>query len=85
MLNLFEKSVALIISIALLLTIMLQVTDRFLFGGALQLGWTEEIARILLLWLTFWGAVLVQRKIPISDSKSWLESCRNGHERMLSF
>ena len=41
---------------------MLQVTDRFLFGGALQLGWTEEIARILLVWLTFWGAILVQRE-----------------------
>ena len=62
MFNLFERSVALIISIALLLTIMLQVTDRFLFGGALQLGWTEEIARILLVWLTFWGAILVQRE-----------------------
>ena len=41
---------------------MLQVTDRFVFGGALQLAWTEEIARILLLWLTFWGAILVQKE-----------------------
>ena len=62
MFSLLEKAVALAISGALLLTILLQVTDRFLFGGALQLGWTEEIARILLLWLTFWGAILVQRE-----------------------
>ena len=62
MFNLFERTVALAISAGLLLTIMLQVTDRFIFGGGLQLAWTEEIARILLLWLTFWGAILVQKE-----------------------
>ena len=65
----FERALALAISVALVLTILFQVMDRFLFGGALQLGWTEEIARILLLWLTFWGAILVQEE----DSQIRLE------------
>jgi TRAP-type C4-dicarboxylate transport system permease small subunit len=60
LLRLFENSTGLTISVALVGVVMLQMIDRFVFGGDLQLAWTEEIARILLVWLTFWGAILVQ-------------------------
>jgi TRAP-type C4-dicarboxylate transport system permease small subunit len=57
-----ETAVGLAISAALPLVLLLQMLDRFVFHGELQLGWTEEIARILMVWLTFWGAALVQRE-----------------------
>jgi TRAP-type C4-dicarboxylate transport system permease small subunit len=58
----FEIAVALMIAVGLPLVLLLQMTDRFVFGGSLQLAWTEEVARILMVWLTFWGAALVQRE-----------------------
>lgn len=50
------------LSWALLIVVLLQIADRFLFEGRLQLAWTEELARILLVWFAFWGALLVQRE-----------------------
>jgi TRAP-type transport system small permease protein len=58
----FEIAVALVIAVALPLVLLVQMTDRFVFSGSLQLAWTEEVARILMVWLTFWGAALVQRE-----------------------
>jgi TRAP-type C4-dicarboxylate transport system permease small subunit len=50
------------LSWGLLLVVLVQVTDRSIFAGRLQLAWTEEIARIALVWYAFWGAMLVQRE-----------------------
>ena len=44
MLRQIEIVVALMIAVALPLVLMLQMTDRFIFGGNLQLAWTEEVA-----------------------------------------
>lgn len=54
-----ERIIGLTLSWGLLGVVLLQVVDRFLFGGGLQLAWTEEIARITLVWYAFWGAILV--------------------------
>jgi len=59
-LRLVEKATGQSLSWALLVVVLLQVLDRFAFGGHLQLAWTEEIARIALVWYAFWGAILVQ-------------------------
>ncbi|WP_336368044.1 TRAP transporter small permease [Marinobacter sp. C2H3] len=40
---------------ALIAVITLQIVSRVLFSAV---GWTEEVARFLLVWLTFLGAVL---------------------------
>jgi len=55
-----EEAIGQLLSWTLLLVVLLQVADRFLFAGGLQLAWTEEIARVLLVWYVFWGATLVQ-------------------------
>jgi TRAP-type C4-dicarboxylate transport system permease small subunit len=55
-----EEAIGQLLSWALLLVVLLQVADRFVFAGGLQLAWTEEIARVLLVWYVFWGATLVQ-------------------------
>ena len=51
---------------AILLLIMvtvgtLQVLARYVSFEVFDLYWTEEFARLLLVWLTFWGATMVQR------------------------
>lgn len=55
-----EEAIGQLLSWTLLLVVLLQVADRFVFAGGLQLAWTEEIARVLLVWYVFWGAILVQ-------------------------
>ena len=51
---------------AILLLIMvtagtLQVVGRYVPFEVFDLYWTEEFTRLLLVWLTFWGASMVQR------------------------
>ena len=57
-----ERVVGHALSWGLLLVVLVQVVDRFIFAGGLQLAWTEEIARIALVWYAFWGAMLVQEE-----------------------
>src|SRR5262245_47882395 len=60
MLAWLEEAVGQVLSWALLVVVLVQVVDRFFFAGGLQLAWTEEIARLLLVWYVFWGCVLVE-------------------------
>ncbi|MBI3966766.1 MAG: TRAP transporter small permease [Chloroflexi bacterium] len=46
---------------ALVVIVLFQVVVRFLFYLWLQIAWTDEIGRALLVWISFWGALLVQR------------------------
>lgn len=39
----------------------IQVMARYALADYLTLPWTEEFARLLLVWATFWGAAIVQR------------------------
>ncbi len=45
---------------AVFLCIMLQVFCNYVLSNALS--WTQELSRILLVWLTFFGAALVTRR-----------------------
>ncbi len=46
--------------VAVFLCIMLQVFCNYVLSNALS--WTQELSRILLVWLTFFGAALVTRR-----------------------
>jgi len=51
---------------ALLLLVMvgvgtLQILVRYVPSDMFDFFWTEELARLLLVWLTFWGATVLQR------------------------
>jgi len=55
-----EDFASILVMIALLADVILQVITRYLFNS--PLGWTEEIARYLLILLTFVGAPIAVRK-----------------------
>lgn len=54
-----------VLSTALLLLMVtigaLQVLVRYAPPDSVDLFWTEEASRLLLVWLTFWGAAVLQR------------------------
>lgn len=56
-----EIVVGLILMLALFYVGTLQVVVRYAPAGALYASWTEELARLLMVWMTFWGAAMVQR------------------------
>ena len=39
----------------------LQILARYFPSDIFDFFWTEELSRLLLVWLTFWGATVVQR------------------------
>jgi TRAP-type C4-dicarboxylate transport system permease small subunit len=45
----------------LIVSVLLQVISRYALGNHLSLAWTDEVARSLVAWLTFLGAVLLDR------------------------
>lgn len=49
-----ERAITCLLLVAVFAVVMLQVVTRYVFGS--PLAWTEEIARFLLVWLTFVGA-----------------------------
>lgn len=55
-----EEGAAFLILAALVVTLALQVASRFLFE--FPLGWTEELARVGLLWLVFIGSAVAARR-----------------------
>lgn len=57
----FENAISAILILMMVAVAILQVVARYGLTGVLELFWTEEFARLLLVWLTFWGATVVQR------------------------
>ena len=47
---------------AMLVVVLAQVFVRFLLYRWVQIAWADEIGRALLVWSSFWGAVLVTRE-----------------------
>lgn len=43
----------------MILLVGLQVVMRFIAHNAVDMSWTEELVRVLLCWMTFFGTVLV--------------------------
>ena len=51
----------------MVLVVLFGVMVRYLPISAGQMGWTEEVARLMLLWLAYWGASLATRDDSLFD------------------
>lgn len=58
----FEDLLGIALFAALIAVVLAQVVVRFLLYEWLQIAWADEIGRALLVWISFWGAVIVQRE-----------------------
>jgi TRAP-type C4-dicarboxylate transport system permease small subunit len=56
-----EDAVNQILIVAMLATSGLQVVARFALSGEISVPWTEEFARLVLIWQVFWAAAALQR------------------------
>lgn len=56
-----EAFVAIFVTVAMLLSALLQVIVRHQFSANFDFSWTEELSRLLLVWMTFWAGATVQR------------------------
>lgn len=57
-----EDALGVALFTAMLAVVLIQVFVRFLLYQWLQMAWADEIGRALLVWSSFWGAVLVTRE-----------------------
>lgn len=56
-----ELGLALFFMLGMLYASALQVVVRYALSDFLTVPWTEEFARLLLVWAAFWGALLAHR------------------------
>jgi C4-dicarboxylate transporter DctQ subunit len=61
-LSAFEDLLGVVLFAALVVLALGQVVVRFLLYEWLHTAWADEIIRALLVWTSFWGAVIVQRE-----------------------
>ena len=62
LIRLLDKSVdlfAFFLVLAMTCVVFVQITNRYFFG--IPLSWTEEVARIIFIWMVFTGAYLALR------------------------
>lgn len=59
--GLIEAAVGLFLMLGMLYAAALQVIVRYALSDVITIPWTEEFARLLLVWAAFWGAVLAHR------------------------
>ena len=57
-----EDTIGIALFTAMLGVVLTQVFVRFLLYRWVQIAWADEIGRALLVWSSFWGAVLVTRE-----------------------
>jgi TRAP-type C4-dicarboxylate transport system permease small subunit len=57
-----EDAIGIALFTAMLVVVLAQVVVRFLLYRWVQIAWADEIGRALLVWSSFWGAVLVTRE-----------------------
>ena len=57
-----EDALGALLFAAMLVVVLMQVFVRFLLFRWVQIAWADEIGRALLVWSSFWGAVLVTRE-----------------------
>lgn len=55
-----EAAVGLFLMLGMLYAAALQVLIRYALSDLVTIPWTEEFARLLLVWAGFWGALLAQ-------------------------
>jgi C4-dicarboxylate transporter, DctQ subunit len=56
-----EDATSQFLMLAMLAASTLQVVVRYAFSETLNVPWTEEFARLVMLWLALWGAAALQR------------------------
>ncbi|MSO76404.1 MAG: TRAP transporter small permease [Alphaproteobacteria bacterium] len=56
-----EDTMSQFLMLAMLAASSLQVVVRYAFSETLNVPWTEEFARLVMLWLALWGAATLQR------------------------
>ena len=56
-----EDTMSQFLLLAMLAASTLQVVVRYAFSETLNVPWTEEFARLVMLWLALWGAAALQR------------------------
>jgi TRAP-type C4-dicarboxylate transport system permease small subunit len=56
-----ETAVAVGLMIVMLGAAALQVAVRFALSAYVDIPWTEELSRLTLVWVTFWGAMILHR------------------------
>jgi TRAP-type C4-dicarboxylate transport system permease small subunit len=59
--RLVEGVLGLFFMLAMLFTTTIQVLARYALADLVTVPWTEELARLLLVWVAFWGAAILQR------------------------
>lgn len=59
--NLLETGIGIFLVMGMLYLGTTQVIVRYALAEHLSLPWTEELARLFLVWTAFWGAARVQR------------------------
>ena len=60
--NMVEDYVALFLLWIMIVATVVQLTTRYFLGGLVVASWAEELALLGQVWLTFWGAAIVQRR-----------------------
>jgi len=61
-LSAFEDLLGVMLFAGLVVVALAQVIVRFMLYRWLHIAWADEITRALLVWVSFWGAVIVQRE-----------------------
>lgn len=56
-----EIWLSLFLVVGMLLVTATQVAVRYILSDYLSLPWTEELARLLMVWVAMWGAAILQR------------------------
>jgi C4-dicarboxylate transporter, DctQ subunit len=59
--SLIEKAVGLFCMLGMLGASAMQVIVRYALADRVELPWTEELSRLLLVWAAMWGAAILQR------------------------
>lgn len=57
----FEEYVAKVLMLVMVISATIQVSARFLLARYVTISWTEELAVLALVWLTFWAGAAVSR------------------------
>jgi TRAP-type C4-dicarboxylate transport system permease small subunit len=84
--RLVEGVLGLFLMLAMLFATSIQVLARYALADLVTVPWTEELARLLLVWAAFWGAAMLQRSddhISMTVVFDWLPRSAQLGARLL--
>lgn len=82
--NAFAEKLLAFILVVMALVVMLQVLVRFIFEQ-FTVPWSEEIAKYLMIWLTFIGSAIATRKAKLIAIDSVVFALKEKHGKVLKF